>query len=180
MCDVTFKEILFFYGEWQSAYEEDLGEIKYQEGLPSREDLMFSDNLPRLIILDDLMRECSNDNGVIGDLFVKGSHHKNLSVICLMQNVFSQGKAARTNSLNTHYLVLFKNPRDRSQIIWLSQQIYPEDKKFLQEAYADATSKPHGYIFIDLKQSTPDRLRFKTNVFPFDEYHYVYVPRKQI
>jgi hypothetical protein len=48
------------------------------------------------------------------ELFVEGSHHRNLSVACIMQNAFSKGKENRTMSINTQYIVLFKNPRSRS------------------------------------------------------------------
>ena len=42
-----------------------------------------------------------------------GSHHRNLSVIYTVQNLFHQGKGNRSKSLNSHYLVLYKNPRDK-------------------------------------------------------------------
>ena len=50
------------------------------------------------------------------NLFTKGSHHSNLSVLHLVQNVFDKNKHTRTISLNAHYLVIFKNPRDASQV----------------------------------------------------------------
>ncbi|KAG8238309.1 hypothetical protein J437_LFUL017844 [Ladona fulva] len=93
-------------------------------------------------------------DGRVVHLFTKGSHHRNLSVIHLTQNLFHQGKGARDISLNTHYIVYFKNPRDRSQIFHLSRQLHPENPKFVQESYNDATEKPHGYLFIDLKHKS--------------------------
>jgi len=47
-------------------------------------------------------------------MFTKISHHRNVSVVYLTQNVFDKNKYARTISLNAHYLVLIKNPRDAS------------------------------------------------------------------
>ena len=102
----------------------------------------------KLLILDDLMYESSSD--VILHLFTKGSHHKNISVIFVTQNVFHKGKAQRDISLNTKYLVLFKNPPDRAQIQYLARQIFPEDSSFLHEANLDPTREPHSYLFIDL------------------------------
>ena len=79
-----------------------------------------SDNEKRkLLILDELILESSSD--VILDLFTDGSHHKNISVIFVTQNVFHKGKVERDISLNTKYLVLFKNPRDRAQIQHLAR-----------------------------------------------------------
>ena len=48
-------------------------------------------------------------NKRIVNLFTSGSHHRNLSMIYIMQNLFHQGKGSRTISLNGHYLVLLKN-----------------------------------------------------------------------
>jgi hypothetical protein len=43
----------------------------------------------------------------------------------ITQNVFNRNKYYRTINLNTHYMVLFKNPRDMSQIMALAHQMYP-------------------------------------------------------
>ena len=37
----------------------------------------------------------------------------------------------------------------------LAKQMYPGRVKFVQEAFADATSTPYGYISVDMKQDTP-------------------------
>ena len=81
-------------------------------------------------------------------------------------------------SLYSHYLVLFKNPRDQTQINYLSRQMYPKNNKFMDEAYLDATSIPYGYFFIDLKQSTPDDYRIQTNIFSIKE-HFFYLNKKK-
>ena len=80
----------------------------------------------------------------------------------------------RNISLNTHYIILFKNPRDSQQIFTLAQQMYPGNSHFLIEAHQDAAKKPHGYLFIDLKPKTKDQLRIRTGILPSDT-HYVYV-----
>jgi hypothetical protein len=61
----------------------------------------------------------------ISDLFTKGSHHRNLSIIYIVQNIFHQGKEMRNIRLNAHYIVLFKSPRDKQQISMLARQINP-------------------------------------------------------
>ena len=177
MSDTKFDRILFYYSEWQSGYVEYGDHVEFHEGLPQNIDYN-DDPRPKLVIIDDLMREASN-NTVI-DLFTKGSHHKNLSVIFITQNLFHQGRGMRDISLNANYIVIFKNPRDRAQIRHLAQQVFPENTRFLQEIYNDATSMPHGYLLLDLKQSTPDNCRFRTSIFPDDTCQYVYVPRKEI
>jgi hypothetical protein len=77
--------------------------------------------------------------------------------------------------LNAHYMIIFKNPRDAAQITYLARQISPENPKFLVEAYRDATSIPHGYLLIDLKQNTPDVLRYRTDIF--ERNVTIYVPK---
>lgn len=187
VCDVIFDKILFYYAEYQDSYRTEFltttstfrtrtsDAIHFIEGLPNVEDYSQDDKEKKLIIIDDFMRESSNNT--ILDLFTKHSHHKDLSVIFITQNIFHQGKGQRDMSLNTSYIIMFKNPRDRAQILFLARQVYPENPKFLQEAYIDATKIPHGYLLLDLKQATPEELRFRACIFPDDEYHYVYVPK---
>ncbi|GFT65517.1 uncharacterized protein TNCV_649201 [Trichonephila clavipes] len=54
------------------------------------------------------------------------------------------------------------NRRDQSQITHLGRQLYPRKVKFFQEYYADATSKPYGYLLIDLKPETDESFRVRT------------------
>jgi len=172
MMNEKFHEIIWCYGEWQSLYEEmqnELG-VVFHSGLLKE---LPSDGKPRLIVIDDLMREA--DDRVV-DLFTKGSHHRNLSVIFITQNLFHKGKAQRDISLNAHYIVVFKNPRDAGQITFLARQISPENPRFIQEAYRDATSEPHGYLLLDLKQSTEDIIRVRTKIF--DTEVVIYVPKR--
>lgn len=176
MCDTEIERVFFYYSEWQSGYREYGGGIEFREGLPCSRDYA-DDPRAKLIIIDDLMREASGN--VVVDLFTKGSHHRNLSVIYITQNIFHQGRGQRDISLNASYIVIFKNPRDRAQIQHLSRQICPQNPKFLQEAYRDATAQPHGYLLLDLKQATPEEYRFRTSIFPDDTIQYAYIPRSR-
>ena len=147
-------------------------EINFIEGLP--EEIHFDSSKNNMLIIDDLMHECKE---YTEKLFTKISHHKNLSVILLSQNIFHQNKHTRTISLNTHYMVLFKNVRDSSQITNLAKQMHPGNVAYLRDSYVDATSKPYGYLLIDLKADTDDLIRLRTDIFP-GEIHYVYHKKK--
>lgn len=171
MCDVDFSEVIWCYDEMQPLY--NLENVNYSQGIPDIN--MFDGKQPKLLIIDDLMREA---DGRIVDIFTKGSHHRNLSVFYITQNLFHQGKGQRDISLNTSYIIYFKNPRDKTQIRYLSRQVCPENSKFVDEAYKDATKDAHGYLMIDLKQNTDDLCRFKTKIFPSDKYCTVYIPKK--
>jgi len=113
-------------------------------------------------------------NRSVTDLFTKGSHHRYISVIYIVQNLFNKGKEHRTISLNSHYIVVFKSPRDSSQIIHLAKQAYPTPPKIAQQAFADATSDPYGYLLFDFKQRTPEKFRLCSKIF-LDENRVGYV-----
>jgi hypothetical protein len=137
--------------------------IEFNQGIPDDIDnIDYLDVSQRnLIVLDDLMAQSGKDKR-IADLFTKGSHHRNLSIIYIVQNIFHQGKEMRNISLNAHYIVLFKSPRDKQQISMLARQIYPGKVQEFMMSYEDATSRPHGYLMLDLKPTTSDQDRLKT------------------
>ena len=105
--------------------------VEFQQGLPDVEELESC-----LLVLDDMMD--SLESGV-ADLFTKGSHHKNISIIAVTQNVFYQSRFQR----NTHYMVLFKNPRDASQIQYLARQVYLKDPEYLVQVYERVMTWDH-------------------------------------
>ena len=121
--------------------------------------------------MDDLMT--STDDRLV-DIFKEISHHKNMSVVYLTQNLFNKNKQTRTLSLNSHYIVLFKNARGATQVANLAHQMYPGKNAFMIEAFKNATSAPYGYLLIDLKQETDDKLRLRTGIIPGDM-QYVYL-----
>ena len=176
MIDSPPEDIKYFYSEYQETFAEIeslVPNIHFIEGVP---DAIFDSINPKtrnLYIFDDMMGE---RDSVIAKLFTKKSHHGNLSVIYIVQNLFHQSKDHRTISLNASYLVLTKNVRDASQVIHLAKQIYPNNVKFFQQAYQIATAEPFSYLFIDLTPTCPDETRLRSGIFPNDK-HYVYVPR---
>ena len=172
MVDPVPEEIIWCYGEWQPIYETMKG-VHFVEGLPDMEQWGVGDKKRRLVVIDDLMAETDDR---ITKLFTKGSHHRDISVLYIVQNLFGKNKEQRTISLNSHYIVLFKNPRDGAQITNLAKQMYPGRVSYVQESFKDATATPHGYLLLDLRQDTPDHLRLRSNIFPYEK-QVVYVPK---
>jgi len=164
------RRVVYCYGEYQQLFRK-YPRVTFHEGLPNVDD--FDGSEPVLLIVDDLMNETDDS---VANLFTKGSHHRNISVAFLVQNIFHKNKHIRTISLNAHYMVLFKNPRDASQFASLARQMYPNKSAFAVEAYKDATKEPYSYLFVDLRPEQDENLRLRTNVFP-DETGYVYVPK---
>ena len=167
------ERIIWCYSQWQPAYTELLNIlpiIEFVKGIPENleRDSYFDVNKRNLIVIDDQMIEAGNDNR-IPNLFTRGSHHRNMSVIYILQKLFHQGKGNQSISLNSHYLVLFKNPRDKLQILMLARQMYPKQTDWFLKQYKEAVRRPFGYLFVDLKPSTQDSCRLRTNVLPGEE-----------
>ncbi len=97
-------------------------------------------------------------------------------IFLLTQNIFSKEKHCRTISLNSHYLILMNNPRDRQQISNLAKQMFPKKNEFLVEAYHDATINKYGYLFVDLTQSTNQNNRVQSGILQ-DEIRVIYRPK---
>lgn len=106
----------------------------------------------------------TSGNLEVQNSFTKYVHHRNLSCLYLVPNLFIQGKVSRTINLNTNYLVLFKNPRGKNQILLLARQMFPYKTKYFLESFNDATDAPYGYLLDDFKAKTPDNLRLKTDM----------------
>ena len=85
-------------------------------------------------------------NDKAADLFTEGTHHHNMSVVFIIQNLFFQGKQSRTISVNARYFILLKNPRGRQQVEAFGRQVYPREFNTLSEAYEKATMRLHGYL----------------------------------
>jgi hypothetical protein len=154
----------------QVAYEDlarDVPGIEFIRGYSNELYETFDPQVRNLLILHDKMENKAahkrGDNAVT-KFFTQGSYHRNLTVVYIVQNLFQQDTSMRTVSLNTHYMVLFKNPRDATQIRSLGQQVYPENPRMLVQAYRDATSRPYGYLLIDLRPETCDALRILSDV----------------
>lgn len=169
MFSIVPDKVVWFYGIYQPLYDE-IPDVTFIEGLPSNyQDLLGSNTL---FVIDDLMSECGKDKNLT-HMFTRGSHHLNLSVIFIAQNFFHKGKEMREITLNAHYLVLFKNRRDLSQVSHLGKQLFPRHLKYFQEVYEDATKKPFSYLMIDLRSDTIEEMRLRTQILP-NQTQYVY------
>ena len=173
MIDQPLQDIIWCHGITQPLHQELKNEfpiIKFNNGLP--DPAILSENKPQLVILDDLMNETKGN--IVANLFAKWSHHTNTSVIYITQNLFPKNKENRDISLNSKYIVVFKNPRDGQQISFLGTQMGKQ--KFISEAFQEATVKPHGYLMLDLTQDAKDELRTRTQIFPNDQVNIVFLP----
>jgi len=154
------------YGEKSAVPSHLPTSIRINEGVP--EDFDSAKGEPSLVILNDLLTDVYSKQ--VCELFKRSSHHRNISVILSTQKLFHQGRFCRDISLNAHYIVAFKNVRDKKHFTFLASQVYPEVSVGIHNAYLDATKGPYGYLLVDLTQTTNDGLRFRSHIFP-DEVH---------
>ena len=159
---------MYCYGVYQDLFEEmerRLPNLTLHRGLPSASEIEeFAGGEHDLIVLDDLMHDVL-DSKTAELLFTQGCHHRKLSVVFITQNIYGQGKSARTIALNCWYMVLFKNIRGTSQIQTLERQLFPGKGRVLTSAFEDATTGPFGYLMIDLTPTGRDEYRLRTRLF---------------
>ena len=145
--------------------------IEFEKGWRDEIFYSLSPELRNIMVLDNQMGVASTSTSV-ADLFTKGTNHRNLNVIYLVQNVYNQGKSQRTISLNSHYSVVCSNGRDASQFRTMAYQICPNYGKWLVVIFTDSTSKPYGYLVLDHHPSTPEDQTVVTNILFEDQLTY--------
>jgi energy-coupling factor transporter ATP-binding protein EcfA2 len=180
-------EIVYCYDVWQNEFDEldkrqrsdEVGElsipVRMFRGLPDvRVEFGDDPSVNRWLIVDDLMKEVTEDKNS-DKLFTKYSHHLNITVFLVVQNLFL--KSLRTISINTHYFFLGKNPRDGLSAGNLAKQMFPGDSAYFMETYKDATSEPHSFLFVSARQETDDAVRLVKNYGRPDKTMYAYVKK---
>lgn len=161
----------YFFKEWQPSFETLKKEKIIKEWHNFLPNLQFvkdisqpyQENGGSLVIIDDFGQNLTRD---IVELFTVLSHHSNLSVILLLQSLFNKNPLYREIQLSAEYISVFKNNRDKSQILHFAKQMFPTNTKFLVEAYRIATLNPYTYMFFDMTQKIPDILRIRSNILP--------------
>lgn len=178
LIDHPFDYIYWFYGQVPPKNELflKLTNLQAVKGIPDSFDNFIHEGQKGAIVLDDLMEQCTN-NSLITDFFTKKSHHQDVSVIFITQNLFHKGKERITFMKNATYLVIFNAPLDSSEAFALARRIMPRKPKIFMDIYAHAVEKPHGYLFIDGHQETPKEAIYRTNIF--DNVQKVLIPLKQ-
>ena len=175
--DTMFEEqptgILYCYTIYQSLFDEMMKSIPslvFHRGLPSEQTIRnFAQQSSHTILVLDDMGDHVVKSQDMTDLFTKYNHHLGISTFFIVQNLYTQGKHARTIYLNCHYIILFKSLRDKGQIALIGRQILGKDYKTMIEAYEDVMKTPYNYLVLDISPHTDDRFRLRTAIFPGEE-----------
>ena len=164
--------IIYNYGVWQEAFN-NMTNIDFRKGVDIPE---VDISQHTLILFDDLMHEITSSKEA-QDLFCLGSHHKNITIIFIVQNLYVQGRFAKTIMMNVHYMIVMNNARDVHQIKNLGRQLGLGTT--VEEAYNDCMKQPYGYLLITLSphhitNDSTVSLRLRSGIFPGDV-QFVYI-----
>lgn len=181
------QNVLYFYNSWQESFDAANKKKLVKEWLnkvPTTQDVKdkttpYKNKGGSVIIIDDFAERLTKDTV---EIFSVLAHHTNTVVILLAQNIFSKNKAFRDISLGSTYVVLFRNPRDGSQISRFASQIAPGkvNSNAVVAAFREATKSPYKYLLFDLHQETDDRIRLRTNVLPDEWPVKTFVPKSKM
>ena len=182
------EKVLFCYKTYQQVYadlEAELGdEIVFYQGLPPLEYILqfttnsaSSDRKSQVLLVFDDMQSAALDSKLMCDLAQIYSHHRNASVLLLLQNLYAQARQARCIQLSAHYIIAFRNIRDKVQLSYLSRQIFPGRSSLLSDVIDDiAKHHRYPYILLDLSPHTEnEQYRIRTRILPH-ELTEVYLP----
>ena len=168
----------YCYGAWQDRFRgmQDQG-VVFHEGIPDHDALVqWFPQGHGVLVLDDLMDEGSHDKRVL-DLFTKHSHHQGVTVLYLCQDMFPVGRYAKSISRNAHYIVAFKNPRDQLGVRNVLLQSFPTTWKDTLETFHQTTTRPYGYLVLDLHPASSDQQRLLSHLLKDEEWTRTYQKR---
>ena len=177
------QNVVYFYNQWQNSYEgvKKEGIIhKWINELPTAdkiedETLSYKDRGGSIIVIDDFANQIGKD---IAQVFTVLSHHMRAVIIFLTQNLFSKNPVYRDISLNATYILLFKNPRDSSQISHFARQFAPGKTNYIIDSFREATKRPYSYMLFDHHQGTPEILRVRSSCLPHELPMKIWLPKK--
>jgi hypothetical protein len=171
----NIQRIVFVYAENQPKLFERVKkaypETEFVQGLfELQSKIDFNASVPTLLVLDDIAHESSMSEYVL-QLAVRESHHKAITVVYVQHNLFQQNKHSKTISLQSKYIILFKNPRDVNQYKYLGNQILGNGGgKILVQVFRDISegnSYPH--LIIDLHPESNPKLSLISNLFSISD-----------
>lgn len=161
--DTPPKKIIYCYSAYQNLFDRIKNKVNLFQGIPSLEEICLPNKEHVLLILDDMLDQLSRD---IVNIFTVSSHHCNISCIFVTQNIFFKNPHLRSISLNSHYIVTFRQPRDLNQIQVLGRQILPHKSKVFLKIYSEATKKKYNYILINIHPANELHTSIHENIFP--------------
>ena len=158
-------KVLYCYSTWQKDFDELEGHVDFHQGIPSDLDKINLNTKDKhlLLILDDMMHAISK-NSKAEQMFTQDSHHSNVSVVFITQNIFYTSPIIRTINLNCTYLIVTKNTRTKAQTVHLADQMMLRDE--VVAAMEDMEREQYSYMLIDMSPHQTSGIKVKRNIFP--------------
>ena len=135
--------------------------IEFMEGFPaeeiSQEKLFKGDGL-KCLVLDDVVTTALK-SPVFVDLFTVISHHSNVCIIAILQNIFCETSGQRQimNNIirNLTYLVLFPDRRQMAACKQIARTYFNGEEYKLVRPFKELidTGQKHTYMLIDLENA---------------------------
>ena len=142
----------------RQPFMDHINNINFIEGLDFNS---IDTSKPSMLVIDDLVL---STNKAVAEMFILGSHHRQISIFFLTQNLFPNCNLFRLMSTNTHYFVIFQNQRNFRQVMTLARQIFVgRDIKRITEAYKRASNTLRGFIVLSFSPLLPNELTVVTD-----------------
>ena len=156
------KKIYYMYNieqdfmyKWNETEEQ---KINFIQGLKVEQ---MNTSEPSLLVIDDLLLSTNKD---VVEMFILGSHHKQISLFYLSQNLFPDCSLFRTMSNNAHYFVIFNNKRNSTQIHRLAHQVFiGKDVLRIKNAYKRIQQQHWGFMVLTFVPELPEELTVVTD-----------------
>ena len=153
-----FPKNIYYMYKIRQPFMDQINNINFIEGLDFN---AIDTNKPSMLVIDDLVL---STNKAVAEMFILGSHHRQISIFFLTQNLFPNCNLFRLMSTNTHYFVIFQNQRNFRQVMTLARQIFVgRDIKRITEAYKRASNTLRGFIVLSFSQLLPNELTVVTD-----------------
>ena len=157
--------VVYIYKVWQSKFDEMTNVVHiFLEDQKNIVDKIkeYATGSPILVVFDDMINSSSLSE--LAPLFTVDARHMNMSLVFLTQRMFVNDEYFRQISQNCDYFIIFKNPRNSSEIRTLAQQITPGSLHLIN-MYIEATKEPFSYLFINLTQECPPEIKYLSQFF---------------
>lgn len=96
------------------------------------DDHLFPPNTVNMVVRDDLM-DSACESSEIKEAFTKYVNSRNVSIMYIVKNVFCQRKRSCVIILKAKYMVLFKNIKNKLQVVSLVRYMYLGKSQFFPE-----------------------------------------------
>ncbi|NQY53283.1 MAG: hypothetical protein HRT42_06875 [Campylobacteraceae bacterium] len=172
----VIKNVVYIYGMYQKMFK------KYEKKVFFTDDLKYisaSFDTPTLLILDDVMLSLGNSTELL-ELFTVRGHHRSISVILVLHNIFSIGKVFKSLKDNTHYYYITEYLQDMIKLKIFARQIGDsQDPNYFMSSYLDAIREKYNGLLVDVHPKSELRkiAKYRSKVHQING-QVLYIPKR--